>query len=319
MTNPTDIGQMLTSTLASYKNEITDNILDNHPLFTRLKAKGNIMKMSGGHSFQEKISYNTNGTIRSQGEFDTFDTTPQDVLTTATFNIKTIAGSITMSREEELKNSGKEQLINLMMAKINVLKTSMKNYMGSAIYGDGTGNGGLDIGGLQLLIADDPTTGTVGSINRANYPVWRNKVYDFSAESVTPSSTTIQQAFNTLWLRCQTQAMELPDLIACDNNYFSYFENSMQAVQRITDPSIGALGFSSYRYKNADVFFDPQCPSNHAYFLNTNHIFLKYLGADLFTMEEEQRPVNQLVYVTPMTSFCNFTIDNSKVHGVMHA
>jgi hypothetical protein len=318
MANP-NVSQLLTTTLDNYKPEIISNILNNHPLLNRLQAKGNIIKASGGATFQEKISYASNGTVQSQGEYDTFNTTPQDVLSTATFAQKIITGTMTMTDLEMKQNSGKEAFINLAEAKKKVLIESLKNYLGSQIYADGTGSGGKDIGGLQLLIADAPTSGTVGAINRANYSVWQNKLYDFSVEAVTASALTIQGAFNTLWTRCQAQAGELPDLISCDSVYFSFFESSLQTNQRITDPSIGALGFSSYKYKNADVFYDPECPASHAYFINTNHVFLKYLGKDLLEVGETMRPVNQNAYVTPIVFTGNMTIDNARVHGVMHA
>ena len=318
MANP-NVSQLLTTTLDNYKPEIISNILNNHPLLNRLQTKGNIIKASGGATFQEKISYASNGTVQSQGEYDTFNTTPQDVLSTATFAQKIITGTMTMTDLEMKQNSGKEAFINLAEAKKKVLIESLKNYLGSQIYADGTGSGGKEIGGLQLLIADAPTSGTVGSINRANYSVWQNKLYDFSVESVTASSSTIQAAFNTLWTRCQAQAGELPDLIATDSVYFSYFESSLQSIQRITDPAIGATGFSSYKYKNADVFYDPECPASHAYFINTNHVFLKYLGKDLLEVGETMRPVNQNAYVTPIVFTGNMTIDNARVHGVMHA
>jgi len=319
MANPNDVGQLLTTTLNSYKPDIISNIIDNHPLLNRLQAKGNIVKASGGVNFQEKISYAENGTVQSQGEYDTFNTTPQDVLATATFAQKIITGTMTMTDLEMKQNSGKEAFINLAEAKKKVLIESLKNYLGSQIYADGTGSGGKEIGGLQLLIADAPTSGTVGAINRANYSIWQNKLYDFSVEGATASSSTIQAAFNKLWTRCQSQAGELPDLIAADSVYFEYFESSLQSVQRITDPSIGALGFSSYKYKNADVFYDPECPASHAYFINTNHVFLKYLGKDLLEVGETMRPVHQNCYVTPIVFTGNMTIDNARVHGVMHA
>jgi hypothetical protein len=86
MTNPNSvIGQLLTTTLDNYKNTITDNIENFHPLLAKMKANGNIIKESGGVSFQEKISYAANGTVQFQGAFDNFDTTPQDVITTAEF------------------------------------------------------------------------------------------------------------------------------------------------------------------------------------------------------------------------------------------
>ena len=175
MANP-NVSQLLTTTLDNYKPEIISNILNNHPLLNRLQTKGNIIKASGGATFQEKISYASNGTVQSQGEYDTFNTTPQDVLSTATFAQKIITGTMTMTDLEMKQNSGKEAFINLAEAKKKVLIESLKNYLGSQIYADGTGSGGKEIGGLQLLIADAPTSGTVGSINRANYSVWQNKL-----------------------------------------------------------------------------------------------------------------------------------------------
>ena len=112
---------------------------------------------------------------------------------------------------------------------------------------------------------------------------------------------------------------KLPDMIAADSVYFSYFETATQTIQRISSDKIGAMGFDNLKYKSSDVFYDPECPASHAYFINTNNIFLKYLGESLFTKGEATRPYNQAAYVVPMTFFGNMTVDNSRVHGVMHA
>lgn len=318
MANP-NISQLITTTLESQVPKIIDNVTNNHPLLMKLKAKGNIKKLSGGNTIRESLSYAENSTVASQGEYDTFDTTPQDVLTSADFDFKIITGTITMTDLEMKQNAGKERIIDLLKGKFDVLETSMRNEIGSQIYGDGTGNGSKDIGGLQLLLADDPTTGTVGGINRANYSFWRNQLWDFSTESVTPSSTTIQNAMNTLFIRCQTQTGELPDMIAADATYFGYYEDSLQTIQRITSPEMGQLGFASVKYKNSDVFYDPECPANHMYFINTNHLYLKYLGKQMLEAMETTRPVNQAVFVTPLVFTGNMTITNARTQGTMIA
>ena len=58
-----------------------------------------------------------------------------------------------------------------------------------------------EIGGLQLLVADAPSTGTVGGINRASFAFWRNYSRDASDNSVTLSATTIQSEWNTVWAK----------------------------------------------------------------------------------------------------------------------
>jgi hypothetical protein len=316
MVNP-NVSQLLTTTLDNYKKSITDNVINNHPLLIKLKEKGNIISESGGASFQEKISYQTNGTTQWQDEFGTFDTTPQDVLTSAEFAQKILTGTVTMTALEMKQNAGKERIVSLLKSKMKVLEASLQNQLGTAIYSDGTGSGGEEIGGLQLLIADDPTSGTVGSIDRSSFSFWRNQLYDFSVESVTSDATTIQSAMNTLYTRTQVQQGELPDLISADSVYFEYYEDSLQTIQRLTDPSRGKLGFNMLAYKNAEVFYDPECPANHMYFINSSHVFMKYLGKALFEVGETTRPVNQDVWVTPLVFTGNMTVDNSRVHGVM--
>lgn len=319
MSNPNSVvGQLLTTTLDNYKKQVVDNIENFHPLLIKMKANGNVIKESGGASFQEKITYASNNTVQWQDEYDTFNTTPQDVITTAEFDQKLISGTITMTSKEMKQNAGKERIVNLMETKIKNLEASLKNQIGTSIYSDGTGSGSKEIGGLQLLIADDPTTGTVGGINRATYSFWRNKLYDFSVESVTPSATTIQGAMNVLYRRCQAQAGEQVDLISADDAYFGYYENSLQTISRISDSKLGNLGFDAIKFKGADVFYDPECPSAHMYFINTKHIFLKHLG-EFLEREDMARPVDQGVYVLPITGLMNLTIDNARVHGVMIA
>jgi len=317
MTNP-NISEILTTTLNNYKKEVIDNIENFHPLFIRLKEKGNVIKESGGVAFRENLTYASNGTVQFQGEFDTFDTTIQDVITAADFEQKIITGTISMSGKEMKQNSGKERIVNLMEEKVKNLESSIKNILGSAIYSDGTGTGGQEIGGLQLLVADDPTSGTVGGIDRSSTEgaFFRNKIYDFSVDSVTKDATTIRKAMNILYRRCQAQAGKQIDLITADDINFGFYEDSLQTIQRVASSKLADAGFDVLQYKGADVYYDPECPANHMYFLNSEHIKLKHLG-DFLEKGEVTRPVNQDVYVLPMTGLMNLTIDNARVHGVM--
>jgi hypothetical protein len=318
MTNP-NISQLISTTMEAQLPKVVDNIAENNIIFMKLKERGRILKQSGGNTFRETLAYAENTTIQSQGQYDTYDTTPQNVITSADFDQKITTGTITMTDLEAAQNSGKERIIPLMKAKMDVLKTSFDNEFGDKSYSDGTGEGGNEIGGLQLLVADDPTTGTVGGINRANYTFWRNQLYDFSVESVTPSATTIQGAMNTLYRRCQTQGGQLVDLITGGDTYFGYFEDSLQANQRFNDGKLAQLGFDAYKYKAADVVYDTKCSDTRLYFLNTRFLSYKYIGESMMQVGAPTRPHNQGVTVVPMFSMGNLTITNARVHGVMIA
>jgi hypothetical protein len=317
MANP-NIAQLVVTTLTSQKKRIESNVLNNNALLMRLNEKGKIkQRASGGRLFRESLTYQANGTTQWQQEYDTLDTTPYDVISSADFNQKILTGTISLSGLEMHQNAGKEQIFDLMDSKLENLMESLDNIVGASLYSDGTTAN--EIGGLQQLIADDPTTGTVGGIDRASYSFWRNKIYDFSTESKTPGSDTMQGSMNVMYRRCLVQGNEKPDLILADSTYYGFYESSLQSILRVQTSKMADAGFDALKYKSSDVVYDPNCPSEHMYFLNTNHIFLRYLGDSLFNVQNQRVPFNQDAVNVPVISYSNMTIDNCRTSGVMHA
>jgi hypothetical protein len=151
----------------------------------------------------------------------------------------------------------------------------MANQLAQSIYSDGTGSGGKEVTGLNAAVSSSPTTGTYGGINRATYTFWRNKIWDFSDESVTASSSTIQNAMNTLWGRT-TRGTDRVDLIVFDSNFWGFYMASLQAIQRFTSPDSANLGFPSIKFMDADVVLDGGiggfCPASTGFFINTRYL-----------------------------------------------
>jgi hypothetical protein len=172
-----------------------------------------------------------------------------------------------MSGLEEVQNSGKQAIHNLIKSRIQVAEKTMQNKVGEALFYSNTEHNGKAIGGLQHLVADLPTSGVVGGINRATDAWWSNQYYDFSALSVTASSTTIQHAMNLTYLNC-VRGTDAPDLIVAGRNYFTYYEESLQPQQRFTQANTADGGFQSYKYKGADVIYDANCHADRMYLLD---------------------------------------------------
>ena len=314
----TDFSSLISSTLDAYiKNEVTDQIIGNNALLRTLQSKGNIVHEVGGANFRENIRYSANSTVNWHNPTDIIDTTPQDEFSSAVFAQKFLSASYQISIQEKLQNAGDRAIFNLIEQRLKALLGDLRNAVGAALFDDGTGYSGKTLGGLQLLIADDPTSGTVGNINRANNAFWRNQVYDFSTSAGgNASASNIQAGMNKLYLDCQVQENSVPDLIIADANYFGFFENSLQQIQRITNTNEGVLGFQNLAYKSSSVVYDPNTPANHMYFINTDYVKFKHLNNPLFTQESTQRPLNQLTYVTPVYLYGNLTINSARVHGV---
>jgi hypothetical protein len=79
------------------------------------------------------------------------------------------------------RTRARKQILNLLESRIKVAMKTLKNNVTIGMYSDGTGSAGKQIGGLQLLVADTPTSGTVGGISRAN-TFWRNQTYDATTD-----------------------------------------------------------------------------------------------------------------------------------------
>lgn len=314
----TDYTSLISSTLDKFiREKVTDNVIGNNALLSILQSKGKIIHEVGGRNFAENIAYAANSSTQWQDPTDLLDTSPQDEFSTAIFAPKFLSSTVVFTIEEQLKNAGEAAIFNLIKAKQDKVLSDLRNTLSTALFGDGTANGGKTIGGLQSIIADDPTTGTVGGINRANNAFWRNQVYDFSTSAGgNASASNILAGMNSLFLSCQVQQGEYPDLIIADTNYYSFYESATQQIQRITTPSEGKIGFQNLAYKNASVVYDPNTPSNHMYFINTNFVKFRHLNNPLFTKAETTRATNQLVYVTPVFLYGNLTIDSARVHGV---
>jgi hypothetical protein len=189
------------------------------------------------------------------------------------------------------------------------------------MYSDGTGSSGKQIGGLQLLVADSPTTGTVGGINRATYSFWRNQKFQTTNDGGSAASATnIQRFMNTLYMQCM-RGSDKPDLILADTNYYQFYWNSLQAIQRITQANEADAGFVSLKYLGADVVADGGigggCPTKHAYFLNTDYLFWRPHRDRNMVPLDSIRSINQDATVQLIIWMGNMTLSNAELQGVL--
>ncbi len=212
-----------------------------------------------------------------------------------------------------MKNSGKERIINLIASRIKNLEKTLKNKLATAVYADGTTDT-KSLGGLQLLVKKDPTTSTtVGGINQSTYSFWRNQT---SGDATLASGANMQTELNEMYLKC-IRGTDKPDFIVSDSILYNFFEGSLQQYQRFQDASTADMGFESLKYKQADYFYDDQCPSSTAYMLNTDYLFLRPHTDRQFMPLEERQSLNQDACVTPVVWGGNITCSNRSLQGVI--
>ena len=226
--------------------------------------------------------------------------------------------NVTVSGLEEIQNNGKQAIHNLIKSRIMVAEKSMQNAMGAALFYSNTENGGKSIGGLQHLVADLPTSGTVGGIDRAANTWWANQYYDFSTNSVTASATTMLHALNTVYLAAQ-RGSDTIDMWVGGSTYFTYFEEALQPQQRFADAMEAEGGFQGYRYKGGAVFYDSNCAATRMYGLNTDYLFLRPATDRNFVTLDRKSAVNQDATVVPLYWAGNLTCSNASLQAVICA
>ena len=324
MSDP-NLGQVVASVWEAVMTDgPTDNVFTSQALLYLFGEKGFKEDSAGGRLFEETVEWATNSTFKSYGEMEVLDTTRIDVFDAARFEQKIFAGTVVFSDLEELRNAVENR-------KIDVIKSKLKNGVNSAmealdlmLFGDGTGNGGKDFDGLKKIIPADPTTGTVGGINRATFPFWRSRqttgtqtsaAFDNLVAKMTPN-------FNVCSLGGTDR---VPSGAITSRTVFEGYESKLVAVERLVRNSRKAEDVTDIAFINDAMAFkgkpivdDEQClPTDSLYFVNNEFLKLAYLRGAWMKMKDPVEPANQLARVHRSITVGNLTCKASRHLGTV--
>jgi hypothetical protein len=325
-----DIDELTTSTLEYRSPVLADAVTANNALLASIKKEGGLKPVGGGTEIRENIMYAENSNVQRYSGYDPLTPAPQSVLTQAVFDWKQLIGAVTFSGlETEVQNTGEEQLIELVEARIKNLEASMENALEEDAFSNGTGYGGLQMGGLQYLIEDTATasqTSVVGGISKADYAFWRNYAVDYAA---TTSTSTAGAAFIGLRMHKAVQGTsrktDKTNLIIADDYYYDLYHNSLTGLQQITNVGdsswTGKSGFNSLIFKGIPVVccggVDGSAPSKHMYFLNTKYLFYRPSKNRNMKVLKQRDAFGQDASVKYIAWAGNITANNLKLQGVI--
>jgi hypothetical protein len=246
------------------------------------------------------------------------------VFTGAEYNYAQAAVAISMSGLEMLQNSGKNAIIDLLEGRIQNAERTLVNNIALDCYSDGTADGGRQIGGLQLLVSSNPNSGTAGGIDRSAWAFWRNKKFSGLTDGgEAVSSANIQSFMNRLYLQL-VRGADKPDLIVADNNFYRFYLESLQAIQRIQSTDEAMAGFGGLKYMQSDVVLDGGygggSPVNSMYMLNSDYIYFRpHKDRNFVPIGDERLAVNQDAMVKLVGFAGNMTLSNASLQGVLTA
>lgn len=297
--------ELVATTLDNYiSNTLADNVSSQIALYAYLLSKGRT-GVDGGLTIREPLLYALNDTVASYSGYDTIDVTPQDGIGYAEYDWKSIAGSVTISYEEEWQNTGKSAIIKLLTSKMEQLDLTFVETFNQMWFGDGTGNGGKDFLGLQALIA---ASGEVGGIDSSTETWWRSVVD--SSMNIAANINELNTLYNSV-----TRGPQKPDFEVTTQAGFEKYESLASPNIRFQNTALAELGFDSLAHKGASVTFDAYCPSGNWFLLNSN--FLKLITHSAAWMQRFPfiQPHNQLAKTSLVAAVGNLTTNNRRMHA----
>ena len=336
------ITDIIATTIQNRSGELADNVANNNALLRKLKAKGNVRPFGGGNVILEELMYvdSSQINVNSYSGYETLNVGENSPISAAQYSIAQYAGAVTMSGLQMLQNSSKEAIIDLMEGRIKVTEAQLQNRIDYDLYQNGTGNGGKNLTGLASAVADTPTSGTYGGIDRGTWTFWQNQYYRGVTDGgAAVSAANIQAYMTTLGLRC-VRGSDMPDLWVGSANYYSFYVNSLQAIQRITsntgDAKAGA-GFPTLAFSGGGMMAEVVLgggingavdtagtsggePTSHMYALNTNYLFFRpHRDRNFVPIGGERQSVNQDAIVKLIGWAGNLTSSGPQFCGVLTA
>jgi hypothetical protein len=243
--------------------------------------------------------------------------------------------SMTDTRSAKPTASEKVAFVNLMNENLETLDLGFMEKFDYELHLDGTQDA-ESVAGLDLLIATDPTSGTVGGIDRsvsAN-TFWRNQV----ALDIPVTSGVLVETMEQVWRACGRVGGNNPDLILAGSKFVdAYRVDAKTEIGRQIqiaptskdgvnlDPSITGLYF-----KGVPISWDPVMDDLEAalspteewdkrcYFINTRFLKLRPAEGQDMIPRSPPRVYNRYTHYWAKTWRGGLTITNPGAMAVLH-
>ena len=212
--------------------------------------------------------------------------------------------NISVSRLDELKNSGDYAILGFVKNKVKVAEKQMEDQLGTGLFSNATDP--KSIIGLQQIVA---TGNTVGGISQSANSWWQAQV-DTTTTTQTLSSMMTQ--FNLATINSAA-----PSVLITTRSIYNVYYSLLQPQQRFSDSDTAAGGFASLLFNGAPVIPDSHCPTSNLFMLNEDYIHLWVHKDEDMRFEPFQKPINQNVKVAKIYWMGAYGSSNIRLQAAM--
>ena len=311
------IDDLITSTLRAFEASgiVQDTIFSADPLLSMLVGKGK-KQVKGGTQIQVNLRYGKNANDGSYYGSDPLATGEIDTLGHALFGWKQYSGSFWVPEIELLQNAGDAtKIVDLWKEKMEVTTLSLQDEMVGDLYGNGTGNSGKDLLGLDAILS---TTGILGGIDRSLAPWWRAQIdtKGGAAPTIAGIKSKIRKIRGPQGRPDKTGKV---DMILVDGAMYDYIESLIDAKNVGTDLGgpVADLGFSSLKIAGCEITWTENVPAGEIWYISTDYFGLRVLpGRDFYVTDAVNGLVNNVDTRKAFTLWAgNLTVANCRYLG----
>jgi hypothetical protein len=311
-----DIDNMFTTTWALRKTSAIEQAFLKTPFIYWLKKQGKIDNgMSGYRRIEIPLEYGSNETVRWITKGSTVPLTEGELLTMAYEDWKYISVTLLRYGTEDHQNRGRAAMINYVDRKIAAAERAIWEEFERVAFADGTGAN--EPNGLQNLIANAPTTGTVHGINRATYTWFQNNTKTATGAFSVYGISDMRNIMNTITKYSNSELSGL--FLMTDQTTFEAYEDELLDYLRITDKGMTDLGFQNLEFKGRPIMWASSCPTTRVYFINPQYLKLMVDDGYFMDMTEWKAIPDQVNDRTAqIVSAFNLVCSRPIAEGVLH-
>lgn len=318
------IDNYLSRTWYTIKTEVVDQVLKITPFYSKMLEGGRLKtKLPEGSHWEYTIRYaKEDSNLKWFGRGDVFGLGSKENLTRLKFEAKNLGTSVVRYWEEEQAIRGKAQLVPYGEDITASAKESLHDALATALWTNPTSNS-KQINSLTELIAVDPTTGVFGGLDRSVNPHLWNLTVDFTGKTIAADLLKVMRSVYNTCSSFRTGTQKAPDLIITTQAIYEEYEGLCEDLRQIQSNSTdrASLGFGELRFKNCEMFWDPECPAGHMYFLNTSTLEIPVDPAVYFDMTEWKHIAGNSLDMTAqilsrLQLCCNMPAKNAVIHGI---
>lgn len=290
-----------------------------------IAVKGTYTSSVAGYTHNDTVSYaNPANILRCAYTWREHHTGISVTMTELKHDGISVNDSTTSSATSNHSKRDQHALVNLLEDKLGDMMEGYSRGMNTLLYGDGTGDAKA-IAGLQALIKDAPTSGTVGGLSNSTNAWWRSRSNVAIANSAT--GTELIDLLHTE-MRQLKRFGGKPNIAVCGSAFLdrladelrrngSYSQTGFSGAQNIAMGEINYNGLT-FKYDPAldDLTVSGKNPDKRCYILDTSKLCMYYMDGEKMKKHAPARPATQYVMYRAMTTTAVLAATQLNCHGV---